>query len=263
MLVVPQALLGAEQWSSGPGAGEGRPARATRDRLRDDGGPTHRPAHAVPAPGSAPLPGPAGYGNGPWPQEPQAGTGPYAGPGPQARPDMRTGPDAGTDLAQQTGSGSLPEPGNGTPLPPGSSPGVPAARRHDQAGAPAAPAGPGGVAPPLPLRGARAVRPNPAEAVPGVTSGRPADPRGERDRDRTPHPAQPHRARHHGQTPTAPPPSPGTIGAPAPRRSHAASGHRPRRRARPPDGGLPAGRQSRRNPTAHGNRPHGRRRPGP
>ncbi|MGW2243828.1 ATP-binding protein [Streptomyces hirsutus] len=172
VLVVPQALLGAEQWSSGPSVGEGRPAEGDAGPgPRDDGGPTHRPAHAVPAPGSAPLPGPAGYGNGngPWPQEPQAGTGPYAGPGPQARPDMRTGPDAGTDLAQQTGSGSLPEPGSGTPLPPGSSPGVPAARRHDQAGAPAAPTGPGGVAPPLPLRGARAVRPNPAEAVPGVT----------------------------------------------------------------------------------------------
>ncbi|MFI8308399.1 ATP-binding protein [Streptomyces sp. NPDC085927] len=144
VLVVPQALLGAEPWSSGPGAGESRPAEG-------DAGP-----------------GP-GYGNGAWPQEPRAGTDPYAGPGPQTRPDLRTGPDAGTGLAQQTGSGSPPEPGSGTSLPPVSPPGVPAARRPDRAGAPAAPTGPGGVAPPLPLRGARAVRPNPAEAVPGVT----------------------------------------------------------------------------------------------
>ncbi|MEF9907872.1 ATP-binding protein [Streptomyces sp. P9-A2] len=166
VLVVPQALLGAEPWSSGPGVG--RPAEGNAGPGDGMGGPPRRPAHAVPAPGSAPLPGPAGPGNGPWPQEPQAGAEPYAGPGPQTRPDMRTGPDAGTGLAQQTGPGSLPEPGSGAFLPPASSPVVPAARRHDQADVPA-PTSPGRVAPPLPLRGARAVRPNPAEAVPGVT----------------------------------------------------------------------------------------------
>ncbi|GAB2830072.1 ATP-binding protein [Streptomyces chlorus] len=169
VLVVPQALLGAEPWSSGPGAGEGRPTEGDAGPGPEaGGGPTHRPAHAVPAPGSAPLPGPAGYGNGPWPQESRAGIDPYAGPGPQTRPDMRTGPDARTGVAQQTGTGSLPGPGSGTSLPPASSPVVPAARRHDQADAPA-PTSPDGVAPPLPLRGARAARPNPAEAVPGVT----------------------------------------------------------------------------------------------
>ncbi|MFC6054449.1 sensor histidine kinase, partial [Streptomyces pratens] len=167
VLVVPQALLGAEPWSSGPGVG--RPAEGNAGP-GDGGGPPRRPAHAVPAPGSAPLPGPAGPGNGPWPQEPQAGTEPYAGPGPgpQTRADMWTGPDAGTGLAQQTGPGSLPGHGSGTSLPPASPPVVPAARRHDQADAPA-PTNPDRVAPPLPLRGARAVRPNPAEAVPGVT----------------------------------------------------------------------------------------------
>ncbi|MFC9954200.1 ATP-binding protein [Streptomyces prasinus] len=148
VLVVPQALLGAEPWSSGPGLGEGRPAEGD----------------------------PAGYGygngNGSWPQEPRAGTGAYTGPGTQTRPDTRTGPDAGAGVAQWTGSGPLPEPEDGAPLPPVPSPGVPAARRHDEAGAPAAPVtptNPGGVAPPLPLRGARTVRPTPAEAVPGVT----------------------------------------------------------------------------------------------
>ncbi|WP_437437626.1 ATP-binding protein, partial [Streptomyces prasinopilosus] len=138
VLVVPQALLGAEPWS--PDTGEGRPAEST----------------------------PTGYGNGPWPQEPQAGTGPYAGPGPQSRPDARTATGAGTGPARQTGHGPLQESGDGASHPPVPAPGAPAARRHDETGAPAAPTGPGG-APPLPLRGARAVRPNPAEAVPGVT----------------------------------------------------------------------------------------------
>ncbi|WP_055692821.1 sensor histidine kinase, partial [Streptomyces prasinus] len=96
VLVVPQALLGAEPCSSGPGLGlgEGRPAEG------DPAGYGY------------------GYGNGSWPQEPQAGTGAYAGPGTQTRPETRTGPDAGTGVAQWTGPGPLPEPEDGAPPPP-------------------------------------------------------------------------------------------------------------------------------------------------
>ncbi|MFE7815976.1 ATP-binding protein [Streptomyces sp. NPDC057433] len=164
VLVVPQALLGAEQWSAEHG-----------------GGPAHRSAPAVPAPGSVPPAGTAGHGNGQWQTGPRTGPDPYAdvtgprtGPdvwtGPDARtdPDAWTGPDARTGLVQQTGSGPPAGSGSETSLPPVPSSAVPSARRHDHIPAPA-PAAPDGAAPPLPLRGARAVRPHPAEAVPGVT----------------------------------------------------------------------------------------------
>ncbi|MGY0071147.1 ATP-binding protein [Streptomyces sp. QTS137] len=166
VLVVPQALLGAEQWSAEQGAGAGRlPRNHAAPGAEHSGGPVHRPAHAVPASGSLPPNGPAGHGGGRQPAGPQTGTGPYADDtGPQ------TGPDARTGLVRQTGSGLSPESGSGTSLTPVSPPAVPSARHHDRATAPA-PTAPDGVAPPLPLRGARAVRPNPAEAVPGVTPG--------------------------------------------------------------------------------------------
>ncbi|WP_416237785.1 ATP-binding protein [Streptomyces sp. NEAU-W12] len=148
VLVVPQALLGAEQWSAEHG-----------------GGPAHRPAPAVPAPGGVPPTGPPGHGNGQWPTGPRTDPDPYAdGTG----PDAWTGPDARTGLVQQTGSGPPAGSGSETPLTPVSSSAVPSGRRHDQTPAPA-PTAPDGVAPPLPLRGARPVRPHPAEAMPGVT----------------------------------------------------------------------------------------------
>ncbi|WAX76747.1 ATP-binding protein [Streptomyces sp. KMM 9044] len=169
VLVVPQALLGAEQWSAGQGAGASRPTRGdAAPDAEHGGGPAHRPAHAVPAPGSVPPTGPAGHGNGRRPTGPQTGTDPYAdGTGPQTGPDARAVPDARTGLVRQAGSGLPPGSGSGTPPTSLPFPAVPSVRHHDQATAPA-PTAPEGVAPPLPLRGARAVRPNPAEAVPGV-----------------------------------------------------------------------------------------------
>ncbi|WP_406724179.1 ATP-binding protein [Streptomyces sp. GD-15H] len=131
VLVVPQSLMGAEPWVAGQVTGQPREIGAVPGAEYGDG-PT--PAHPVPA--DVPLPGPAGYGTGPLP-DPQAG----AGPGPLQ--------------------------GHGAPRTPVPRAAGPRSHRRDHATVPA-PSPPDGVAPPLPLRGARPVRPNPAEAMPGV-----------------------------------------------------------------------------------------------
>ncbi len=82
----------------------------------------------------------------------------------------------------------------------------------------------GGRPTPLPVRGTRRERPNPAEARPGDQPRRPARPR--RERGHAAHPAQRRRARHHGQAPTAPPPRPGAHRTPTARRPGAAPGTR-------------------------------------
>ncbi|MFD5492398.1 ATP-binding protein [Streptomyces sp. GDS52] len=135
VLVVPQALLGAEPWVAGQSMGQPREIDAVPD-AEYGGGPTPRTGHPVPAPGGVPLSGPAGYGAGPLP-DPRAGSGPgpLQGPGAPRHPVPHT---AG-----------------------------PRSHRRDRTAVPA-PSPPDGVAPPLPLRGARAVRANPAEAAPGV-----------------------------------------------------------------------------------------------
>ncbi|MGJ3561900.1 hypothetical protein ACR6C2_41490 [Streptomyces sp. INA 01156] len=61
VLVVPQALLGAEPWVAGQSMGQPREIDAVPD-AEYGGGPTPRTGHPVPAPGGVPLPGPAGYG---------------------------------------------------------------------------------------------------------------------------------------------------------------------------------------------------------
>ncbi|PWI12064.1 ATP-binding protein [Streptomyces sp. NWU339] len=135
VLVVPQSLLGAEPWVAGQGTGQPREIDAVPG-AEHGGGPAPRPGRPVPAPGGVPLPGPAGYGTGPLP-DPQAGS----GPGPVQGP--------------------------GTPRTPVPHAAGERSHRRDHATVPA-PSPPDGVAPPLPLRGARGVRPNPAEATPGV-----------------------------------------------------------------------------------------------
>ncbi|MEV0695493.1 ATP-binding protein [Streptomyces sp. NPDC050388] len=135
VLVVPQSLLGAEPWGAGQGTGQPRENDAVPG-AEHGGGPTPRPGHPVPTPGGVPLPGPAEYGTGPLP-DPQAGS----GPGPMQ--------------------------GSGAPRTPVPHAAGERSHRRDHATVPA-PSPPDGVAPPLPLRGARGVRPNPAEATPGV-----------------------------------------------------------------------------------------------
>ncbi|MBL3669233.1 sensor histidine kinase [Streptomyces sp. M2CJ-2] len=135
VLVVPQSLLGAEPWGAGQGTGRPREIGAVPG-AEYGSGPTPRPGHPVPAPGGVPLSGPAGYGTGPLP-DPQTGSGP--------------GPLQGPGASR-------------TPVPHAAGP---RSHRRDQATVPAPPP-PDGVAPPLPLRGTRAVRPDPAEATPGV-----------------------------------------------------------------------------------------------
>ncbi|MEW2612196.1 ATP-binding protein [Streptomyces sp. NPDC047880] len=168
VLVVPQALLGAEAGAGAPG-GEGqpeggadtadRPAVPTRQagqggQAGPGGGGQAGPGGRTGQGGQAGRPGRAG----------QATSGAGAGPAALAPAQGRSsadGAESGVSSAQLPVSGA----GTPTPLaPPGASRGR----------APEAEPVPGGNAPggrpaPLPVRGARRERPTPAEARPGVS----------------------------------------------------------------------------------------------
>ncbi|WP_437096080.1 sensor histidine kinase [Streptomyces sp. enrichment culture] len=77
-------------------------------------------------------------------------------------------PSPGDVPAPGTAHGGGPVPGPPVPLAPATPPAAPQRHRHESAPAPTTSPQHGAVAPPLPVRGARAVRTGPAEAVPGV-----------------------------------------------------------------------------------------------
>ncbi|MFD5233211.1 ATP-binding protein [Streptomyces qaidamensis] len=143
VLVVPQALLGAEPGAGTPG-GAGQPASGAAG--------TGHPAAPRRPDGQAGLPGPDGTGRGPG-----GSTGPGASGG--------QSPVGGADF----GISSVPLPASGAgPSAPLLAPA--ASRGHEQKAEP----GPGGSAQggrpaPLPVRGARRERPTPAEARPGIS----------------------------------------------------------------------------------------------
>ncbi|GAB2762580.1 sensor histidine kinase [Streptomyces bullii] len=191
VLVVPQALLGA---GPGGGGGDGAGAGARADAQ----GVSSAPVGAAGAAGSggssgregAPLPG-TGTGAGSGGSGTGAGTtsAHSAGAG-AAEPVSPSLSGASSSLAERSslpgsstlpGSSMFPEPSSasvaGTAL--GGSSGAPAAGSPAASGEPprlprrTAPAAQrtAGAAPPLPVRGARPDRPNPAEAPPGISSG--------------------------------------------------------------------------------------------
>ncbi|MEU2537630.1 sensor histidine kinase [Streptomyces iakyrus] len=151
VLVVPQALLGAEPGAGTPG-GAGQPAAGATGATGATGtaGADHPAAPRRPD-GQAGLPGPNGTGGGP-----RTGT----GPGASGEQPPVGGADFGVASVPQPASGAL----SSAPLP------APAASRgHEQESE----AGRGGSAQggrpaPLPVRGARRERPTPAEARPGI-----------------------------------------------------------------------------------------------
>ncbi|MEU9592155.1 ATP-binding protein [Streptomyces sp. NPDC048193] len=109
---------------------------------------TGTPAPAVPAASGAPVRAVPGSGP-PAPAVPGAGVAAFTGP-----------------ASDVPASGAAP---SAVPVPPARVPAVPAAPVPD--GAPASPVTEGGGPAPLPVRGARAERANPAAAVPGVRPG--------------------------------------------------------------------------------------------
>ncbi|GAA2769089.1 ATP-binding protein [Streptomyces indiaensis] len=159
VLVVPQALLGAEAGAGVPG-GEGRPeggaATASLPAVPTrQAGPSDRTSQAGQSGpgGQAGRPGRAGQGAA------DAGT----GPGALAASRGRTSADGA-----ESGLSSVPLPVSGAGTP------TPAPPRAPRGHAPEAESAPGGSAPggrpaPLPMRGARRERPTPAEARPGLS----------------------------------------------------------------------------------------------
>ncbi|PTH90125.1 ATP-binding protein [Streptomyces sp. A244] len=145
VLVVPQALLGAEPGAGTPG-GAGQPAAGATGAAGAD-----HPAVPRRLDGQAGLPGPNGTGS---------GSGSSTGPGASGGRSPFEGADFGVSSVSLPASGARPS----APLP------APASSRgHEQEPE----AGPGGSAQggrpaPLPVRGARRERPTPAEARPGI-----------------------------------------------------------------------------------------------
>ncbi|MFE8990308.1 ATP-binding protein [Streptomyces collinus] len=150
VLVVPQALLGAEPGAGTPG-GAGQPV-AGATGAAGTGHPA-APWRQAGQAGQAGLPGPNG-----------AESGPGSGTGPGASRERSPGGDADFRVS----SVALPASGAGpsaTPLP------APAVYRGQDRESEAGPGGSaqGGRPAPLPVRGARRERPTPAEARPGMS----------------------------------------------------------------------------------------------
>ncbi|MFD9931916.1 ATP-binding protein [Streptomyces massasporeus] len=154
VLVVPQALLGAEAGAGTPG-GAGQPAGGAPrvERPAVPGRPDGQAGRSGPA-----APGSQGGQNG------QVAAG--AGGGSRGLSPVVDGGELGVSSVPLPASGAGPS----VPLaPPPVSPASTAPRGHEQGAEPAR----GGSAPdgrpaPLPMRGARRERPNPAEARPGI-----------------------------------------------------------------------------------------------
>ncbi|MFJ3617183.1 ATP-binding protein [Streptomyces iakyrus] len=148
VLVVPQALLGAEPGAGTPG-GAGQPATGTAGATGTSG--ADHPAAPRRPDGQAGLSGPNGTGS---------GSGSSTGPGPSGGQFPVEGADFEVSSVPLPASGAR----SSAPL------SAPAASRgHEQESE----AGPGGSAQggrpaPLPVRGARRERPTPAEARPGI-----------------------------------------------------------------------------------------------
>jgi signal transduction histidine kinase len=147
VLVVPQALLGAEPGAGTPG-GAGQPVAGAAGAA----GTGHPAAPRRPG-GQAGLPGPNGAESGPG-----SGTGPGASRGRSPVGDA----DFGVSSVPLPASGAGP---SAAPLP------APAAYRGQDRESEAGPGGSaqGGRPAPLPVRGARRERPTPAEARPGIS----------------------------------------------------------------------------------------------
>ncbi|WP_033307744.1 ATP-binding protein [Streptomyces iakyrus] len=145
VLVVPQALLGAEPGAGTPG-GAGQPAAGATGTAGAD-----HPAAPRRPDGQAGLPGPNGTGS---------GTGSNTGPGPSGGQSPVGGADFGVSSVSLPASGAR----SSAPL------SAPAASRGHEQESEAGPAGnaQGGRPAPLPVRGARRERPTPAEARPGI-----------------------------------------------------------------------------------------------
>lgn len=187
VLVIPQALLGAEPGTASDGPAEvARPLPAPGDgpRRSSEAGPPYaagpgyapRPAGPADGPGGPTGPGaPSVGGSGDGGEGRTGGVGGQGGGGRYAvaavdGPRVRPAAAAPADGALPAGGGGLlgpvPSAGdNGTDGP--ATPGVESARELPPNGGQGAPAGGGGPAP-LPRRGARTGRANPAEAVPGI-----------------------------------------------------------------------------------------------
>ncbi|MFG3269743.1 ATP-binding protein [Streptomyces luteogriseus] len=151
VLVVPQALLGAEAGAGTPG-GAGQPEAGAPGADRP--AVPVRPAGRQGQNGQDGRPGQVGAGAG-------AGAGAVAGGASRGRSRAVDGAET------ETPAGALPVSGAGPSLPLAA---AAASRAHEQQAEPA----PGGSAPegrpaPLPMRGARRERPTPAEARPGIS----------------------------------------------------------------------------------------------
>ncbi len=161
VLVIPQALLGA-----GPGTASDAPADVRQPQ---------QPQRTQPAPGDGPRRSPAAgppYAAGPG-YAPAGDGGGQGGGGRDGRVEKHSAPPAGSASVPVAGGGRVlgpvPSAGdNGTDGP--AATGAEAARELPPTGTHAPPAAGGGPAP-LPRRGARSGRANPAEAVPGIRPG--------------------------------------------------------------------------------------------
>ncbi|MFE1438754.1 ATP-binding protein [Streptomyces sp. NPDC058739] len=161
VLVVPQALLGgAPGPAAAPGRTEGQgqsavpgaPPVPALTGQPPQGGDTRRPAGPPPS--------------GPRPDAPGAGQDPLAIPAPYGGPDSSPAPHDLTGPAVQPSSATA-LPGGNTPHT--AQPEPPAFRPLAHSTPP--PAQPGAPHVPLPVRGARVERPNPADAAPGIRPG--------------------------------------------------------------------------------------------
>ncbi|MEU2908493.1 ATP-binding protein [Streptomyces massasporeus] len=160
VLVVPQALLGAEAGAGTPG-GAGQPAAGAPGA---DG-----PALPGRPDGQAGRSGPATPGR-PAGQNGQVGAGAGAGGASRGRSPVVNGGEVGASSVPLPASGAGPSGPLTAPTAPAASPSSTAPRRHERESAPAPGRGSPDARPaPLPMRGARRERPTPAEARPGIS----------------------------------------------------------------------------------------------